>query len=132
MATEYSLALVTAGYEAALAVILAGAGSSTVKIFDAADVELASATIDEATSEVDAVTGDITIEIDVQEDDAPAGGTASYAQILDGDGDPHVQVPCAQGSTAVAGYCVLNTLTVIEGSSVEIVSVAISAPTLLA
>lgn len=33
MATEYSLALVSAGYTAALGVITAGAGASTIGIF---------------------------------------------------------------------------------------------------
>lgn len=77
-------------------------------------------------------TGDITIAIAAQEDSSPAGGTASYAQIIDGDGDPHIQVPCVQGTEAVAGFCVLNTLVIIAGAPLEILSVVIPAPALLA
>ncbi|WP_252178354.1 hypothetical protein [Endozoicomonas sp. 4G] len=132
MATEYSLALVSAGYTAALGVITAGAGASTIGIFSAADVLLASATIDDAASAVSGTTGDITIAIAAQEDSSPAGGTASYAQIIDGDGDPHIQVPCVQGTEAVAGFCVLNTLVIIAGAPLEILSVVIPAPALLA
>ena len=131
MATSYSLNAWIAGYTALLGEITSGSGDPTVSIFSAADVLLAEATIDTATSEVNGTTGDITIEIDVQEAAAPAGGTASYAQIINGDAEPTVQVPCQAGSSPVAGYCVLNTLTIVSGAPVEILSVSIPAGTVL-
>ena len=131
MATAYSLALMTAGYTAALNVITGGSGASTVSIFDADDVLLAEATIDDSASAVSETTGDITIAILAQEDAAPESGTASYAQIIDGDGDPHVQVDCQAGTTPIAGYCVLNTLSIVAGAPVEVLSVSIPAGTIL-
>jgi hypothetical protein len=131
MATSYSLNAWIAGYTALLGEITGGAGDATVSIFDADDELLAEATIDAEASEVSATTGDITIEIDTQEDSAPAGGTASYAQIINGDGEPTIQVPCATGSTPSPGFCVLNTLTVIESAPVEILTVTIPAGTIL-
>jgi hypothetical protein len=131
MATSYSLNAWIAGYTALLGEITGGAGDATVSIFDDDDVLLAEATIDATASEVSATTGDITIEIDTQEDSAPAGGTASYAQIINGDAEPTIQVPCQAGSSPVAGYCVLNTLTIVSGAPVEILSVTIPAGTIL-
>ena len=131
MTTAYSLNAWIAGYTGLLGEITSGAGTPTVSIFDSADVLLAEATINTSTSAVSGTTGDITITILAQEDSAPAGGTASYAQIINGDAEPTIQVPCQAGSSPVAGYCVINTLSIVLGSPVEMLSVTIPAGTVL-
>jgi hypothetical protein len=131
MNTAYSLEAWIAGYTALLGRINDGAGTPTVSIFDAAHVLLAEATLNDATSAVNETTGDLTLVILAQEDSAPESGTASYAQIRKGDATPVIQVPCQAGSVAVAGYCVLNTLSIIAAAPVEVLSVSIPAGTIL-
>ena len=130
MATAYSLDAWIAGYTALLGEINDGAGAPTVSIFDDEDTLLAEATINDATSAVSETTGDLTLEILAQEDAAPASGTASYAQIRKGDATPVIQVPCQAGTVAVSGYCVLNTLSIVAGAPVEVLSVSIPAGTI--
>ena len=120
MNTAYSLEAWIAGYTALLGRINDGAGTPTVSIFDADDVLLAEAMLNDSTSAVNETTGDLTLVILAQEDAAPASGTAAYAQIRKGDATPVIQVPCQAGSTAVAGYCVLNTLSIVEGMPVDL------------
>ena len=131
MATAYSLDAWIAGYTALLTEINDGTGSPTVSIFDADDVLLAEATLNDSTSAVSGTTGDLTLEILAQEDSAPATGTASYAQIRKGDATPVIQVPCQAGTTPAAGFCVLNTLSIVSGAPVEVLSVSIPAGTVL-
>jgi hypothetical protein len=124
MATEYSLQAWIDANTSLLTLIKAETGTPTIKIFDSGDVELASVTIDEATSAVNGTTGVLTLEIDTQEASTTAG-TASYAQVCDGVGDPHIQLPCQAGSSAAAGYCVVNTLTILAGQTFDVLSASI-------
>ena len=133
MAYAYSTALWTAAHTAALAKILAGAGTPKIRIRDSGDVLLAEAIIDTnaANSKVE-TSGAITLAIATQEDAAPATGTASYAQILDADGTVHAEMDCQQGSSPVSGYCVMNTLSVVQGAPVEVLSVSIAVGSVIA
>ena len=131
MATAYSLAAAVAIREALRAQIIAGAADPSIVIYDAAGVVLASVTIDPETSVVDPVTADLSLVISAQEDSAPASGTASYGRVLDGDGDPVVQLPCVAGSVAVPGYLVVNSLTVVESAPFEILTAVFPGGTLI-
>ena len=124
MATEYSLQAWIDANTALLNLIKAETGAATIKIFDADDVELASVTIDEAASAVNGTTGVLTLAILTQED-STTEGTASYAQVCDGAGNPHIQLPCQAGSSAVAGYCVVNTLNILAGQTFDVLSASI-------
>jgi len=124
MATEYSLQAWIDANTSLLDLIKAVDGTPTLKIFDADDDVLATVTIDEATSAVNGTTGVLTLAIDAQEDSTTAG-TASYAQVCDGAGDPHIQLPCQAGSSALAGYCIVNTLTILAGQTFDVLSASI-------
>lgn len=127
MADGYSAAAWIAAHTALLTLIEDGASDSKIKLYDGSDVLLGEFVIDDATSDVSGVTGDITIEIATQEDAAIAGGTASYITICDGDGDVVYKMSCQQGTEAVAGKCVMNSLTIISGAPVDILSCTIPA-----
>lgn len=127
MAYAYSAALWVAAQGAALAVIEGGASAPTIKIRDSGDVLLATAVIDESGSTCSGTTGDITFAIATQEASADASGTAAYAQICDGDGTVHAEMDCAQGASPVAGACVMNTLTIVAGAPVDVLSATIPA-----
>lgn len=129
MADGYSAAAWIAAHTALLTLIEDGASDSKIKLYDGSDVLLGEFVIDDATSDVSGVTGDITIEIATQEDAAIAGGTASYITICDGDGDVVYKMSCQQGTEAVAGKCVMNSLTIIQGAPIDILSCEIPAGT---
>ena len=127
MADGYSAAAWIAAHTALLTLIEDGASDSKIKLYDGSDVLLGEFVIDDATSDVSGTTGDITIEIATQEDAAIAGGTASYITICDGDGDVVYKMSCQQGTEAVAGKCVMNSLTIIQGAPIDILSCTIPA-----
>ena len=123
----YSLAAWVGAHTDLMNRINAGAGASTVKIKSSAGTTLATATIDEADSSVAALTGVLQFGIAVQEANATAG-VAAYAQLCDGDGAPHVELPCQAGAASVAGYAVLNTLNILGGNLVDVLLVEIAPP----
>ena len=127
MAYAYSADLWVAAHTAAFGVIVAGASDPTIKIRDADDVLLATIVLDPDLSDCSATTGDITFVVDTQEDSAPASGDASYAEICDGDGTVQATMDCQAGSSPVAGYCVINTLTIVAGGPVDVISATIPA-----
>ena len=129
MADGYSAAAWIAAHTALLTLIEDGASDSKIKLYDGSDVLLGEFVIDDATSDVSGTTGDITIAISTQEDAAIAGGTASYLDICDGDGAVVYRMSCQQGTEAVSGKCVMNSLTIIQGAPVDIISATIPAGT---
>lgn len=94
-------------------------------ILDASDVELARVTLDNPSGTVDLATGTLTFTILSQEDSAPASGTADHAELRTSGGVFYLRMPCTEGTSAVSGECVMNTLNVVEGTSVEVVSLVI-------
>lgn len=129
MAYAYSAALWIEAHTAVLTEILEGAGDPKIEIYDDSTpaVKLAEFIIDDAASAVSGTTGDLTIEIATQEDSALASGTASYAVIKDADGTVHANLDCQQGTSPVSGACVMNTLSIISGAPVDMLSVVIEA-----
>lgn len=125
MAYYYSSATWVAAHTAVKDLIATGAGDPKVQIKDAGSVLLAEILLDKATFSVNGTTGAITLPVKTQEDSANATGTAAVANILDGDGTFVCQLPCQQGTSPVSGYCVMNTLTVIQNASVDILSITI-------
>ena len=125
MATEYSLQAWINANTSLLDLIKAETGAATIKIKSAANVTLAEVVIDEtANSAVNGTTGVLTLAILTQED-STTEGTASYAQVCDGAGNPHIQLPCQAGTAAVAGYCVVNTLNILAGQAFDVLSASI-------
>ena len=102
-------------------------GEPKIKLYDnsGSPVKLAEFVIDDVTSAVNGTTGEITITIATQEDAALAGGTAAYIDFCDGAGAVHCRMSCQQGTEAVAGKCVMNTLSIISGAPVDILSCSI-------
>lgn len=50
---------------------------------------------------------------------ALGSGRAAIAQIKNGDAVPVITMPCAEGNAPISGYCVLDSLDVVEGVEVE-------------
>jgi hypothetical protein len=123
--TTYSVAAKEDASDAILALIDAGAGAGKIKIRDADDVLLAEVVLDDPGGTVSGVTGQLTLAIATQEDSAPASGTAAYGEITDSDDTVIVAMPAAQGTESSSGYLVLNTLSIIAGGPVNVISATI-------
>lgn len=102
-----------------------GTGAGTIAIFDSSDTKLAEVTLDDPCGTVSGVTGQLTITVATQDSSADATGVAAYAEIRDSDSNWHVRLPAQEGTVAVAGYIVLNSLNIIQTAPVSILSVTI-------
>lgn len=118
----YSAAAKIAAHTEFLALIDAGSGPGSIKIRDSADVLLAQCPLDDPAGTVNGTTGQFTFAFDGRDESANASGTAAYAEVCDSDGTVHLALPTQAGSSAVSGYLVLNTLTIVSGLPVEILT----------
>lgn len=111
--------------------IFEGSGIATISVYDADDVLLTAAILDDVTSSVNETTGELTLSILTQDDSADATGTASYALVISAAAIPILELLCEQGTEAQEGKCVMNTLSVVEASPTYVVSLTIPAGSLL-
>jgi hypothetical protein len=112
-------------HTAFLALIDAGSGAGAVKIRDSSDVLLATCPLDDPAGTVNGTTGQLTFAFDGRDEAADANGTIAYAEFCDSDGTVHLSIPAQAGTSPVSGKIVFNTLTVIAGTPVEILSATI-------
>ena len=99
--------------------------AGSVKIRDSADVLLAQIPLTDPAGTVNGTTGQLTLTPDGRDESADASGTAAYAEICESDGTVHLALPAQAGASPVAGKLVLNTLTIVSGLPVEILSITI-------
>lgn len=121
----YSAAAKIAAHTALKDVIDSGSGAGLIRIRDAADVLLATATLSDPCGSVNGTTGQLTLSIASGDSSADATGTAAYGEICDSDGDVHLALPAQTGTTAVSGKLVLNSLIIIATLPVSILSATI-------
>lgn len=121
----YSAAAKIAANTAFLNLLDAATGPVSLAIRDASDVLLAEIALTDPAGSVNGTTGALTLTPDGREEAAPAGGTAAYAELRDAANIVHLALPCAAGSVAVSGQCILNTLAIVSGAPVEVVSLTI-------
>lgn len=125
MAHTYSVAALEAAHAAFRDLLDASASAANITIHDDGDVLLGTIVLDDPCGSVSAETGQLTFAVDVDEDAAPAGGTADYARFNNGDGDEELRLDCQAGLSPVSGYLVLTTLAIVEGAPIEVVSATI-------
>lgn len=122
----YSAAAKIAANTEFLTLLDAGAGAALMRIRDASDVLLAEITLTDPAGTVNGTTGVLTLDTTATEDtSANASGTAAYGEFCDSDGTVHLSLPAQEGSVAVSGKLVLNTLNIIAGGPVILLSVVI-------
>jgi len=121
----YSAAALIAAHTALRDLIDSGSGAGFVRIRSAADVLLAQVPLSDPCGTVNGTTGQLTLSIAGVDAGADATGTAAYGEICDGDGDVHLALPVQTGASAVAGYLVLNTTSIVSGVPVAIASATI-------
>lgn len=129
MAAEYLTAwrpsAIVASHTALLALLDGATTAAKVTLHDSSDTLLATVPLTDPAGTVNGTTGALTLTPNGRDESADAGGEAAYATIRDGDGLAYRSLPCQTGSSAVTGYCVMKSTTIVAGSPVEIVSLTI-------
>lgn len=120
----YSAAAKIAAHTALKDLIDTGSGNGTIKIRDASDVLLGTVNLSDPCGSVNGTTGQLTLSI-ASTPNAAATGTAAYAQICDVAGAVVLALPAQSGTSVVSGKIVLNTLSVVSGTPIEILSATI-------
>lgn len=121
----YSAAALVAAHTAFKDLIDAGAGAGSIKIRDAADVLLAQIPLTDPCGTVNGTTGQLTITPSGRDESADATGTAAYGEFCDSNGLVHLSLPAQAGSAAVSGKIVLNSLSIVAGGPVEVLSATV-------
>lgn len=103
-----------------------GTGAGTIKVRTNADVLLGTQTLTDPCGSVNGTTGVLTFTFGARDESADATGTIAYAEFCDSDGDVHLSLPAEAGTTPVLGKIVFNTLSVVAGGPIEIISATIS------
>jgi len=122
VATYHAQAKIDA-HTAFLALIDAGTAGN-IKIRNSADALLCTTTLTDPAGTVNGTTGQLTIT-QASTANASATGTAAYAEICSSAGTVYLAIPAQQGTAAVSGKIVLNTLSLVSGGPVEILSCTI-------
>ena len=121
----YSAAALIAAHTTFKTLVDAAATAGMVRIRSAADVLLAEIPLTDPCGSVNGTTGQLTLTPAGADDSANATGTAAYGEICDGDGTVLLALPAAVGGSAVAGYIVLNTLSIVASGQVSAISVTL-------
>lgn len=125
VSATYSAAALIAAHTAFRDLVDAGSAAGFIRIRDDADVLLAEIVLGDPCGTVNGTTGQLTLDITGPDASADASGTAAYGEICDSDGVVHLSLPVVEGSSAVSNKLVLNTLTIVGGAPVEILSATI-------
>ena len=121
----YSAPALVAAHTAFRNLVDSGTAGGSIKIRDAADVLLATIPLSDPCGTVNGTTGQLTITPAGRDESADATGTAAYAEICNSNGTVYLSLPAQQGTAAVSGKVVLNTLSIVAGGPVEMLSVVV-------
>jgi hypothetical protein len=105
--------------------LLDSGAAALLRIRDAADVLLVQFTLADPSGSVNGTTGVLTIT-PPSATNAAASGTAAYAELCTSAGTVHLALPAQAGTAAVDGRIVLNTLALVSGAPVSIVSIVVN------
>jgi len=120
----YSAAALIAAHTSFKDLIDIGAAGS-IKIRDAADVLLAQIPLSDPCGTVNGTTGQLAFSIAGPDSSADASGTAAYGEFCDSAGLVHLALPAQAGSAAVSGKIVLNTLSIVAGGPVAVLTATV-------
>lgn len=120
----YSAAALVAAHTSFKDLIDIGTAGS-IKIRDAADVLLAQIPLSDPCGTVNGTTGQLAFSIAGPDSSADASGTAAYGEFCDSAGLVHLALPAQSGSAAVSGKIVLNTLSIVAGGPVAVLTATV-------
>ncbi len=122
---QYSVEAIVAAHTALLGVFDSDTDPAYITIHDASNVLLGTITLQKPSGSIDGATGQITLQLGANEASAPNAGHAAYGQIHDGAGDVHLTLDTVVSATPVSGYLALNTLDIVAGAPIELLSATI-------
>ena len=111
-------------HTAFLALVDAGTGPANIKFYTEADALLCTAPLTDPAGTVNGTTGQLTFTMGATPN-ASASGTCTYATIASGPGTVCLTIPAQAGTVAVSGKIVVNSLTFVSGTPVQVVSAVI-------
>lgn len=123
-APTYSAAAKIAAYTSFRDLIDSGSGAGTIKIRSSADALLATITLTDPCGTVNGTTGQLTLTA-ASSPNAAATGTAAYGELCNSTGTVYLALDTQAGSSPVAGKLVINTLALVAGTPVELMSATI-------
>lgn len=121
----YSVAARVAAHTAFRDLIDAGPAGGFIRIRSASDVLLAQIPLTDPCGTVNGSTGQLTITMAGRDESADASGTAAYGEFCDSTGLVHLSLPAQAGSAPASGLIVINTLSIVAGAPVEVLSATI-------
>lgn len=121
----YSAAALVAAHTSFRDLVDSGAGPGLIRVRSNLDVLLAEIELDDPCGVVNGTTGKLTLAISGPDLSANASGTAGYVEICDSLGTAYLSLPVQTGTVAVSGVAVLNSLTIVAGAPVNVVSAVI-------
>lgn len=124
-AAEFSVAARVAAHTALRDLIDAGSSAGYIAVRGDALQLLATIPLADPCGTVNGTTGQLTLSIAGSDPSADATGTAAYAEVCDSTGAAHLSLPAQAGTTWVAGKIVLNSLSIVTGTEVSILSAVI-------
>ena len=119
MTFEYSDAVKNGCLAAIAAEAGVGVTDGEIHVLDESGALLAVAALADPPSTHDSENIRLSFNLAVSVVQALGTGRASSARIVNGDAAPVVSMPCAEGNAPISGYCVLDSLDVVEGVEVE-------------
>lgn len=119
----YSVQAKIDAHTALLALIDAGTAGA-VKLRTSADVLLCTIPLTDPAGTVNGTTGQLTLT-QASTSNASASGNVAYAELCSSDGTVHLALPAQQGTSAVSGKWVMNTLALVEDGPVQLLSMVI-------
>lgn len=121
----YSAAAKIAAHTSFRDLIDSGSGAGLIKVRNSADTLLGTCTCSDPCGSVNGTTGQLTFSAVTGDTSADATGTAAYVELCDSDGDVHLSLATQAGTSAVSGKAVLNTLSIVAGGPIEVLSITI-------
>lgn len=121
----YSPAALVAAHTQFKTLIDTGGVAGFIRLRSAADVLLAQVPLAYPCGTVNDTTGQLVLSIAGPNTGTAVAGTAAYGEVCDSAGLVHLAMPAQAGASAVSGYVVINTLTVVAGGLVTVASATI-------
>lgn len=124
MAAVYSLDVRVDCGTVLLDYIDSGTGAGKIVIRTSSGTLLATVTLNDPGGIVNIITGQLQLDPSGPAT-AVADGIAAYAEVTDSDDVVYMTIDAAEGVAAVSGFIVINALSIVSGSSVDVSSALI-------
>jgi hypothetical protein len=121
---EYSVDAIEAAHQSLLDLIDSGAGAGIIRFRDNSDVLLGTITLTDPAGTINVTTGQLTLTA-ASTSSAVATGTCTYGEICNSTGTVYLAIPTEAGTSPVSGKLVINSLSIVSGAVITLVSATI-------